>query len=59
MDWKTGAHYLSGARHFLFSTASRPALGAIQLSIQWISGVLYPEVKFLGSEADHSYLVLK
>jgi hypothetical protein len=34
---------------FLFSTASRPALGTTQPPIQWVPGV-----KRLGPEADHS-----
>jgi hypothetical protein len=34
---------------FLFTTASRPALGFTQSPIQWVRGAL-----FLGREADHS-----
>jgi hypothetical protein len=41
-------------QNFLFSTASRPALGSIQPPIQWVPGALSPEVKWLGREADHS-----
>jgi hypothetical protein len=39
---------------FLFSTASRPALGPTQPPIQWVPGVLSPGVKRQGREADHS-----
>jgi hypothetical protein len=41
-------------RIFLFTTASRPALGSTQPPIQWLSGVLYPEVKRSGRETDYS-----
>jgi hypothetical protein len=39
---------------FLFTTASRPALGPTQPPIQWVSGALYLGVKLSGREADHS-----
>jgi hypothetical protein len=39
---------------FLFTTASRPALGLTQLPIQWVSGALALGVKRPGLEADHS-----
>jgi hypothetical protein len=39
---------------FLFSTASRPAMGPTQPSIQWVLGVSSLRVKQLGHEADHS-----
>jgi hypothetical protein len=39
---------------FLFSIASRPALEPIQLSVQWVPGILSPVAKRQGSEADHS-----
>jgi hypothetical protein len=35
-------------------TASRPALGATQHSIQWVPEVLSLRIKRRGSEADHS-----
>jgi hypothetical protein len=39
---------------FLYSTASRPALGPTQPSIQWVQEALSPRDKRLGHEADHS-----
>jgi hypothetical protein len=39
---------------FLFTTASRTALGPIQPPIQWVSGALSLGVKRPGREADHS-----
>jgi hypothetical protein len=39
---------------FLFFTASRPALGPTQPTIQQALGALYPGVKWPGHEADHS-----
>jgi hypothetical protein len=39
---------------FLFSTASRPAVGPSQPLIQWVPGVLFLGVKRPGREADHS-----
>jgi hypothetical protein len=39
---------------FLFTTASRTALGPTQPPIQWVPGALSLGVKWLGSEADHS-----
>jgi hypothetical protein len=41
-------------KNFLFSTLSRPALGSIQLPIQWVPGAISPGVKRPGREADHS-----
>jgi hypothetical protein len=38
---------------FLFTTASRSALGPSQTPIQWVPGALSLEVKRLGLEADH------
>jgi hypothetical protein len=38
---------------FLFTTASRPALGPTQPPIQWVPGALYLGLKRPGSEADH------
>jgi hypothetical protein len=39
---------------FLFSTASRPALGSTQLPIQWVPGILSLGVKRPVREADTS-----
>jgi hypothetical protein len=39
---------------FLFTTASRPALGLTQPTIQWVRGALFLGVKRSGREADHS-----
>jgi len=39
---------------FLFTTASRPALGPTQHPVQWVSGALPLGVKRPGIEADHS-----
>jgi hypothetical protein len=39
---------------FLFTTASRTALGLTQSPIQWVPGVLSLGVKRSGREADHS-----
>jgi hypothetical protein len=38
---------------FLFTTASRKALGPTQTPIQWVLGALCLEVKWPGHESDH------
>jgi hypothetical protein len=43
-----------GKEIFLYTTASRPALGPTLLSIQWVLGIIFPGVKRPGREADHS-----
>jgi hypothetical protein len=43
-----------GLGKFLFTTASRTALGPTQPPIQWVPGVFSLGVKRLGREADHS-----
>jgi hypothetical protein len=54
MDWTIGVHFPARAMmgFFVFATASRPALGPIQLPIQWVSGALRPGVQQLGRQAD-------
>jgi hypothetical protein len=42
------------SRIFIFTTASRPALGPTQPPIQWVPGALSLGVKWPGREADHS-----
>jgi hypothetical protein len=44
----------AGAGIFLFTTASRPALGPIQPPIKWVARALSLGVKQPGREADHS-----
>jgi hypothetical protein len=44
---------LGKGKIFLFSVASRPALGLTQPHIQWVPGALSPRVKRLGREDDH------
>jgi hypothetical protein len=39
---------------FLFTTASRPALGPTQLPFQWVPTALTPSIKRPVREADHS-----
>jgi hypothetical protein len=41
---------------YVFDTTSRPALELTQPSIQWVPGVLSPELKWPYREADHSPL---
>jgi hypothetical protein len=41
-------------KNFLFSTASRPALGLTHPPIQWVPAALSPGVKRQGREADYS-----
>jgi hypothetical protein len=41
-------------KSFLFSPASRPALGPTQLPIQWVLGALSPGVKRQGPQTHHS-----
>jgi hypothetical protein len=45
---------ISRQRFDLFTTASRQALGSTQPPIHWVPGVLFPEAKLPGREADHS-----
>jgi hypothetical protein len=50
-----GFDFWRGLRIFLFTTASRTALGPTQPPIQWVPGALSLGVKRLGREADHSH----
>jgi hypothetical protein len=57
MGWTIGDLEFDSRRGlgiFLFTTASKPALGPTQLPIQWVPGALSLELKRLGREADHS-----
>jgi len=56
MGWTTGVQFLTGAmiESFLFSTASRPALGPTQPPIQWVTGTISLGIRQPGNEADHS-----
>jgi hypothetical protein len=42
------------SNYFVFTTASRTALGPTQHPIQWVQRSLFPGVKRPGREADHS-----
>jgi hypothetical protein len=53
--WPRGQSSSPGrVKNFLYSTASRPALGSTQPPIQWVLGVLSQGIKRPGREADHS-----
>jgi hypothetical protein len=54
--WTIGVRFPAGPGIFLFTTASRTALGPAQPPIQWVLGVLSLGVKRPGREADHSPL---
>jgi hypothetical protein len=53
-DGQPGFDSRQGQGIFLFSTASKLALGSTQPLIQWVSRALSPGVERPGSEADHS-----
>jgi hypothetical protein len=53
-DRDSRVRFPAGLGIFLFTTASRTALGPTQSPIQWVPGVLSLEVKRTGREADHS-----
>jgi hypothetical protein len=54
-DWGSRVHSGGGGLGiFLFTTASRTALGPTQPPIQWVPGALSLRVKRPGREADHS-----
>jgi hypothetical protein len=57
MGWTIGLLWFysrPGLGIFLFTTASRTALGPTQPPIQWVPGALSLGVKWPGREADHS-----
>jgi hypothetical protein len=57
MDWTIGVlgfDSQQGLGIFLFTTASRTALGHTQPLIQWVPGSLSLGVEWPGHEADHS-----
>jgi hypothetical protein len=47
-----GVHVPVSSR--IFCTSSRPAVGLTQPAVQWVPGAVFPVVKQLGREADHS-----
>jgi hypothetical protein len=53
-DREGGFESRQGLGFFLFTTASRPALGPTQPPIQWVPGALSLGVKLPGREAAHS-----
>jgi hypothetical protein len=53
-DRGSRVRFPAGLGIFLFTTASRTALGPTQPPIQWIPGALSLGVKWPGGEADHS-----
>jgi hypothetical protein len=54
-DRGSRVRFPAGLGIFLFTTASRTALGFTQPPIQWVPGVLSLGVKRPGREADHSH----
>jgi hypothetical protein len=57
MGWTIGVLVFDSRRGlgiFLFTTASRTALGPTQPPIQWVPGALSLGIKRPGREADHS-----
>jgi hypothetical protein len=52
--WVLGFNSWQGLGIFLFTTASRMAVGPTQPPIQWAPDTLSLGVKWLGCEADHS-----
>jgi hypothetical protein len=53
-DRGSRVRFPGGLGIFLFTTASRTALGPTQSPIQWVQGALSLEVKLPGREADYS-----
>jgi hypothetical protein len=56
-DRAIGIRSPAGAKDFPLTSVSRPALGPTQPPVQWVPGVLSPEVKARpGRDADHAPL---
>jgi hypothetical protein len=54
VGWTSGIQFLVGTGiFFLFTTVSRPALGPVQLPIQWVSGTLSTGIKQPERETNH------
>jgi hypothetical protein len=53
-DRGSRVRFPAGVGIFLFTSASRTALGPTQPPIQWVPGALFLGVKRQGREADHS-----
>jgi len=53
VPFPTGEGHGEGKVFALFTTASRPALGPTQPSMQWVPAALTPGIKRPGREADH------
>jgi hypothetical protein len=54
MGWTPEVQFWQQQMIFVFSIASRPALGPTQPPIRWLPGSLSSEVKWQMREADHS-----
>jgi hypothetical protein len=55
-DRAIGVRSPGGESIFSLTSVSRPALGSIQPSVQWVPGVLSPGVKARpGRDADHTF----
>jgi hypothetical protein len=54
MGWTAWVKFLVRCKIYLYSTASRLALGPTQPPIQRVTGMLSPGVKHQRYEADHS-----
>jgi hypothetical protein len=54
MTKESGFNSQQGQEIFLFSIASRQALGPTQPPIQWVLGAVFFDVKQQGHEASHS-----
>jgi hypothetical protein len=54
MGWTAGIRFPARGKIFLFSIASRPALGFIQPPIKVVPGALSPGLERSGLKVDHS-----